>query len=894
MKLWESRSERERREADLDRELRSHLDLEAEEQRDHGLNDAEARYAALRAFGNRTLIKEVIRDMWGGKLLHGFSQDLRYALRALRQNFGFTLVAVITLGLGIGANTAMFSVINAVFLRPLPFRAPDRLVQLWETESSPGDFPLTGPDYMEWEKQTHTLEGTSLYSYATAYNMSGSGEPRGVSVVATEANFFSVLGVPAFAGRTFAPGEDQPGKNHIAVLTYAFWKASFGSREAVNKTIELNGEPYTIVGILPPWYQFGQSGGIFVPMDMSSKNIQNNGSHQFRAIARMKPQSSVAGVRSELSTIEANFQKRLDTTQVQVIPSQAIVIPLAEQLTGNSRPRLMVLFGAVALVLLVACANIANLLLARATRRQREVALRSVLGASRWRLVRGLLTESVVLSLAGAILGLAGAWWAVALMSRASALPVPRANPIQIDPVVLGFTVVVSVLVGVLFGLAPALQAAQLDLGEELKASALSVVSPARWQRFLRDVLVVGEIAVSLALLTGAGLLLRSFGNLCNADIGVQSDHVMTMGVMLPPPRYAKPAARQELLDRFLDRIQHIPGIESAAFSSEIPTEGGNNGYITIDGDNNPAHRNQLVENNYITPDYFKVFGIPQISGRNLSAADLAQTNDTSLKLDEYFEKNPKATQAPAGSYLVAVISRKMADTFWPGQDPVGKIFNAGIPVKVIGVVGDVRQFGVQTRAIPQAYYGLPALYDWPVLPASIVVRTSAAPESIMPAVRSSLRDLDGSLALVKVRTMEQVLDDSVQGASVQTWLLGSFAALAMLLAAVGLYSVLSYLVAQRTREIGIRMALGARRQNVFRLVMTQAARLTAAGVMIGVVAALALTRLMGSLLYGVTARDPLTFGSVVIVLALVALLAAYIPVRRAMRVDPMVALRYE
>jgi putative ABC transport system permease protein len=494
----------------------------------------------------------------------------------------------------------------------------------------------------------------------------------------------------------------------------------------------------------------------------------------------------------------------------------------------------------------------------------------------------------------GAALGLAAAWWAVELIRSTRTLPIPRVNLVQVDVNVLLFTLFVSLGVGILFGLAPALQASGAELTEELKSSAQSVAGPLGWQRFLRDGLVVGEIAISLALLACAGLLLRSFDKLLRTDVGVQPQGVMTMSVTLPEARYTTAAARGDFVNRYLERLQHSPGIQAAAMATEIPLEGGNNGYIKVEGDTDPAHAHQLVENNYITPDYFRVLGIPFIKGSNFSAGDFEQVRKTSAKRAELYKKDPDSKEVLPDLSYVAIINQKMADMFWPNQDPVGKIFRAdggSLPVRIVGVVGNTSVFGIQAKPFPEAYYPVAGVLEWG-MGGEVLVKTAGAPSAALPVLRSNLKEIDSSLAVFDPRSMEQVIADATQSTGVQTWLLGSFAALALVLAAIGLYSVLAYLVTQRTREIGIRMALGAQHSHILRLVVGHGGKLTLAGLFAGVVSALLFTRLLRSLLFGVTAKDPLTFAGVVGVMTVVALAACYIPAYRAMRVEPTVALR--
>jgi predicted permease len=820
-------------------------------------------------------------------------QDVRYGLRMLAKAPGFTILAVVTLALGIGANTAIFSIVNAVLLEPLPFHNPGHLVRLFETESAPGHYPFAGPDYVDWQRDTRTLEGTSLYTWPSLVSVSGEGQPQQAALVHAQANFFSLLGVQPLLGRTFAKGEDAAGHNQVAVLTYGFWKRQFGGRrDAVGRNIELDGQTYSVIGVMPPWFKFPEETDLWAPQDMSAKALGQRGEHSYAAIGRLKPGVTIEQAQAELSTIAARLEKEYPDSNKDV---GASIVSLKEQLVGKSRTQILVLLGAVALVLLIACANVANLLLVRATGRHREIALRGALGASRGRLVRQLLTESVLLALVGAALGAGLAWWSVKYFANAEAFPLPRPNPIAVDATVLLFTIAIAVLVGLLFGLAPALETSQLHLSEELKASAQAVVSATGHRRRLRDTLVVGEIAVSLALLVGAGLLLRSFANLRDLNIGIQPRNLVTARVGPPEAKYSTADARAAFYQQFLQRIEGTPGVLNAAISSEIPLEGGSNGYIRIPGNDNPAFARILVEWNFITPGYFQTYGIPFLEGRNLNAQDLKDMTETARKIDEMQKSGVTKLPPNSGLYGVAVINRTMARTFWPGQEALGKEYEMdGFPVRVIGIVGDVREWGMREPVMPQAYLPFSFAVEEGGFPLAVTVKTAGTDAGGIPAMRDALRSLDPSLAIFHPRTLRAVIDESMAGTTYQTALLAVFAMLALVLAAVGIYGVMSYGVSQRTHEIGVRMAIGASPGAVMKLILGEGLRLVVLGLALGVAGAFALTRSLSSLLYGVGAGDPLTFAGVAVVLAVVALAACAVPARRAMAIDPMLALREE
>ena len=820
-------------------------------------------------------------------------RDVIYFFRMLAKSPGFFAVAVFTLALGIGANTAIFSVINSVLLRPLPFHDPDRLVRLFETEAAPGMYPFAGPDYLDWQEQNQTFEAMSLFSWFRRCNVSGAGEPQSALAVSTQANFFRVLGVQPLLGRTFAGGEDRAGKDRVAILSFGFWQRQFGGdRGILNRSIELNSETYTVIGVMPSWFNYPRNTEIWIPLDMSLQNLGPRGSHSYQAFGRLKADVTLSQAQADLAVIAKRLEQQYPNSNEKI---GAAVVSMKAQLTSYAREPLLILLGAVSLVLLVACANVANLLLIRAGGRRREIAVRSALGAGRRRVIRQLLTESVLLSLAGAAGGLASAWWCVRLLQSARALPIPLVNPVRIDLPVLLFTLVAGVLTGLLFGIAPALQATRTGLIDELKSSGVPVLGPAGRRGRLRDAIVVAEIAVSLALLVGAGLLLRTFHKVRHAEIGIESQNVLTMGISLPDTKYGTPVARRQFFDRLLARLRSAPSIQVASASTLIPLEGGSNGYITVPGRDDGAIKNQLFEYNYVTQDYFRAFGIPLLRGRNFSSRDEDQAAQVAVKISEVFSTPNRPADALKDHSWTAIINRSMANLVWPNQDPIGRTFVIGgaLPVTVIGVVGDVKVWGIRRGGAPQAYFPFPGALAGRGS-RQLVVKTAGPPMMLLGAIRSHVNALDPTLAVILPRTMEDVISDGMSDTSLQTWLLSVFAALAVLLASVGLYSVMAFLVSQRRHEIGIRMALGARGTDLLRLVFAHALKLIGIGVLAGIVAALWLTRLIQSLLFGVAANDVPTFAAVSILLTIVALAACCFPAWRAMRVNPIVALRYE
>ena len=803
-------------------------------------------------------------------------QDLRYAFRLLGKSPGFTAIAVLTLALGIGANTAIFTVVNAVLLRPLGFRDPSRVVLVAEKSAYP-TVSTSYENYIDWRDQSHSFDSLEATRGATI-TLTGAGEPERLNVRMATAPLFPLLGVNAILGRTFLAEEDHAGGSPVVVLGYGVWQRRFGgSHDILGKSITLDSRPYTVVGVLPRGFELLQPADVFLPFTPWAKTLPDdrNWHPGIFAIGRLKAGISREQARTEMVGITKRLEEQYP---IYNTGTSADVVDLQEQLVKGVRPALLLLLGAVAAVLLIACVNVANLLLARAASRGREVAIRTSMGASRWRVTRQLITESLLLSLAGGALGLLFAWASLGPLLKLSATSVPAVFAVGLDRRVLFFTLLVSLVTGLLFGIVPALRTAKLDLRETLnEGSRGSTAGPGHHR--IRGALVAAEIAMAMLLLVGAGLLLRSFSRLQDVPPGFQADHLLVADLPLSLTAYAKPEQRFEFFDRVVGRAKSLPGVRSAGAASFLPVSGGGGLlHFNIAG-RPPKSPHDYTATGYrtITPNYFETLGMPLEQGRFFTAAD--------------------TEKAPA----VVVINAAMARTYFPGENPLGKRLQVGatpepdVPwMEVVGVVGDVRQ-GLDLD--PKAEMYLPyrqADQILPVFQLSIVLRTATDPMLQASALRSALAEIDPNQPLVKVRTMEENMAATVAQPRFRTWLIGIFAALALILAAVGVYGVMSYTVTQRTSEIGIRVTLGAQPEDVFRIVVGEGLRLALAGVGVGILAALALTRLLQSFLYGVSAYDPLTFAGVAVILTIVAVAASFFPARRATLVDPLVALRYE
>ena len=816
------------------------------------------------------------------------------ALRSLWRAPGVTLTAAATLAIGIGANTAIFSAVHAILLRPLPFHEPDRLLRLYETEATPGQYPFAGPDFVDWRVRNRTFEDMAMFSWRQPMNLAGGGRPDVVQCVPTAANFFSVVGAAPLIGRTWVAGEDQPGKNRIAVLSHKLWSSRYaGDRGVLGKTIELDSVPHTIVGVMPAGFLYPAEPQLWIPMDMSPKALGQRGNHSYQALGRMKPGVTPAAALADLTAIASGLERDFPDSNHKV---GAAVVPMREDLSGRSRNSLLLLLSAVGLVLLIACANVANLLLSRAVARQKEMAVRAALGAGSGRLLWQLLTESLVLAALGGILGVLLGAGLIEVIAQAKNAGLPHFAVIRLDGAVLAFAAGLTLVTGLVFGIYPAIHASRPNLADELKGGAGSSVSPSRGRRFTSRALVVSEFALSLLLLASAGLLLKDFLRLRNTDTGVRPEGVWTAMLQLPEARYPDDPKRLALAEALVAQARQIPGVNAAVVTNRLPVEGGGNYSIQLRGQAPHAQRGLLVEYRAVTPGYFAALGIPLLKGRDLTAADTGTVVAHAARYRE-LEKAAGDRKLPPNEtnamVFPTVINETMARTFWPNQNPVGQMFSQGNPNgpwrQVVGVAADTRQVGLANRPKPEAvdvFDGSSYFY--------LVLRTALPSTSLTGSVRRVLGRIDSTLPLFGVRTMDDVIDEDAGSKRFVSMLVSGFAALAALLAAIGIYGVLSYAVTQRTREIGVRIALGASRQRVLVEVIREGALLAGIGFALGIGGTLAVGRLLASLLHDVRPADPAVLGATAGVLALVALTACYLPARRAAALDPMRALRHD
>jgi predicted permease len=871
--LYKSETERE-----LDEELRYHIEQQTEQNIRLGMNPEEARYAARKAFGGVEQAKERSRDARGVRWLEDLWRDLRYGARMLAKNPGFTLVAALTLALGIGANTAIFSVVNGVLLRPLPYKDPQRLVTVFAPRRMDQEFLISSGGFTVLRHQNQVFEQVAAFlPMLDSSSITGDGEPEYLGGVTVSANLFTLLGVEARYGRTFLPEEEKPGANRVVVISHGLWRRRFGSdHKIIGRTISLNHEPYTVIGVMPPGFQFppgGTSNGwlpleidIYIPLALTPEEINNQGK-ALPVIARLKSQVGIEQAQAEMTGVAARIKRQYpDTNRDESIR----LAPYHQQMVGRVRLALLVLLGAVGFVLLIACANVANLLLARAAGRRKEMAVRVALGAGRRRVIRQLLTESVLLAVLSGSLAMLVAFWGVSLLQTIIPENLPRADEIGIDGRVFGFTLLISLGAGILFGLIPALQASKVNLSDALKDGGRS--SGGSGHNRLRNLLVVSEVALALALLIGAGLMSRSFIRLMSVDPGLDPRNVLTADIRLSRSKYSRPQ-QAVFFQQLLERLRAVPGIQAAGVVYPMPLSGmEENVAFDIEGQPPPAPGDQRTAGpRGVGPGYFKAQGIQILKGRVFTEIDGGDTPP------------------------VVVINEALARRYWPDQDPIGRRISFdsrnGQPIwrQIVGVVKGVRHMALSEE--PRSEFYTP-FTQYPLAFMTLVARTDGDPLNFVAAVRGQVQVVDKDQPISNVRTMEERLASAVSQRRFNLILLSIFAGLALSLAAIGIYGVMSYLVAQRAHEIGVRMALGAQTGDVLKLVIRQGMGLALTGVSIGLIIAFGLTRLLRNLLFGVSVTDPLTYFVIALLLATVALLACYLPARRATKIDPLVALR--
>ena len=875
---------------DIDEELRLHVELEAQTNIARGMTPEKALWAARRSFGNVGYIKDLAYEIRGGGIMETIWQDLRYALRMLGKNPGFTAVAVITLALGIGATTAIFSVVNAVLLRPLPFDHPDQLTAVWQTHPfgkklGYDHLPVAPADFDAWRRSADAFAGLTALAGGN-WNVTGGDEPERISGARVSTNMLGLLRARPALGRDFAPDEETFGKNRVVILSYGFWQRRFGGDpKVVGTQIMLDGDPFQIIGVMPRGFSFPRGMGIdpalgldddlalWTPLALPPDQLVSRGNHFMAAVGRLKPGATFAQALAQLAAVE----QRLDEQSSAAAGKDWNVTlgPLHEQVVGKSRRALLLLLGAVVFVLLIACANVANLLLARANARHKEIAIRTALGAARWRIVRQLLTESVLLALVGGALGVLLAVWGVDALVAMSAGNIPRAAEVGIDARVLFLALGVALATGLAFGLAPALQSSRPDLNESLKEGSRGGGSSPRRQR-VRSALVVAEIALALVLLTGAGLLVKSFARLQNVRPGFDYEDVLTMTLFLPDARYPEERKRANFYRQVLERVRRLPGVESAGGVSQLPL-GGSEEIDGLEIEGRPraetAAAVMTAAFRVVSPDYFKTLRIPLLRGRYFTEQDTAD--------------------APG----VMIIDETFARRYFPGEDPVGKRVDEQGSLQpkgymtIVGVVASVKHTSLDSDPKPTMYLSSQQS-PWHTM--VLTVRSKTDPTALAAAVRREIAQVDPDQPIADVAPFEQVFGRAVAPQRFNSTLLGAFAAVAALLAAVGIYGVIAYGVSQRAHEIGVRVALGAQRADILRLIVGQAMALTLVGVGLGLGAALVLTRTMRGLLFEVSASDPSVFVGVALLLTSVAFTASLIPARRATRIDPLIALRYE
>lgn len=858
---------------DIDAEMQFHIRMRTQENIERGMSPEDARRDAEQRFGNTGRIKDMGWDVRGGGLLETLWQDVRYGARMLRKHPGFSLMAVLTLALGIGANTAIFSIVNGVLLRPLPYPEPEHLDVVFQQNSTMNRFGISVADFQGIEKEYAKI-GSVAASTNRAVTLTGGERPEQIKATFATADFFKTLGVSPASGRAFVTGEDRPDQEPVVVISHGFWERHLaGKTETIGQRLTLDGIGYTVIGIMPQGFVAPSSTTPELWPILQLQTPKRRGPFILRVIARRNTGVTEQQGREELQRIARGVFSQWAHTFPDANATY-VSMPLKEALVGNIGTTLLVLFGAVGCVLLLASVNVANLLLARASTRQQEIAIRAALGASRFRLLRQLFTESLLLAIIGGALGLMLAVWGVDLLLALSPDNIPRLDQVKVDGWVMGFAALGTFLSCLVFGLVPGMYSVNPDLGEPLKGGGRgSAEVPGR--RRLRDLLVVLEFALALPLLVGAGLMINSFMRLQQVKPGFDPDHLLTVQLPLPSQKYPEEEKAANFHREMMRRIQTLPGVQSASIATHLPMEGGNTNDFDLEiRPTPPGTSAEVAEFTSVSPEYFRTLNIPLLKGR-------------------YFTEQDNENAPP-----VMVISETMAKRYFPGEDPIGMRLKTGGCTEcpwttIIGVVGDVKNGGLSAEISPAMYCPF-TQESFGIRMMTLILRTEGDPASLVASVRREVNSVDPDLALANIKTMDQLMSESLGQSRYRGVLLGIFAIVALTLAAVGIYGVIAYAVNQRTHEIGIRIALGAQKRDIFRLVVWHGMILSIIGVVIGVGASLALTRFLTSLLYGVSNTDPATFTGVVLLLIGVALLACSIPARRAMRVDPMIALRHE